>query len=115
MRGHENILRLRQAGKRPAFVFINDWPCDTGWFETGEHATVCTDGDNLDAIDLRFLVGLRVSVSSSTEDRAKALFEACKAAGVETVGAVHVKSDRAPWLQDGWVDVWHVRQEAVSG
>lgn len=106
MKGHENVILLRKAGKRPAFVFVNDWPCNTDWFETGEHATVCTAGDRLESIDLRFLVGLRVSVSSNSESRAKALFNACKAAGVEMVGAVHVKPDRRPWDQDGWVEVW---------
>ena len=115
MRGHENIIRLRQAGKKPAFVFINDWPCNTEWFETGEHATVCTDQDAIEALDLRFLVGLRVSVSSNEESRAKALFDACKAAGVEMVGAVHVKLDREPWRQDGWVEVWKHQNEVAHG
>ena len=114
MRGHENIIRMRQAGKRPAFVFVNDWPCDTEWFETGEHVTVCTDGDPMSSLDLRFLIGLRVSVSAHTEERAKALFEACKDAGVEMVGAVHVKSNRRPWEQDGWVEVWKA-EEVVHG
>lgn len=111
MRGHENIIRLRQAGKRPAFVFINDWPCQTDWFETGEHATVCTAGEAVEALDLRFLTGLRVSISSHQENRAKALFEACKAIGVLSVGAVHVKPELRPWEQDGWVQVWHAEVE----
>ena len=115
MRGHENVIRLRQAGKRPAFVFVNDWPCQTDWFETGEHATVCTSGDSIETLDLRFLVGLRVSVSASTEGRAKALFEACKVAGVETVGAVHVQEGKPGWLQDGWAQVWNQEQETVNG
>ena len=115
MRGHENIIRLREAGTRPAFVFINDWPCSVEWFQTGDHATVCTAGDSIGTLDLRFLVGLRVSVSSHTEARAKALFEACKRAGVQVVGAVHVRPDRKPWDQDGWVDVWVAEREAVHG
>jgi len=115
MRGHETIIRLRSAGKRPAFVFVNDWPCQTDWLETGEHATVCTAGDAIPSLDLRFLVGLRVSVSSQSEERAKALFEACKAAGVEMVGAVHVKPEKRPYEQDGWVEVWKAEKETVNG
>lgn len=107
MRGHESILRMRSEGVKPSMVFINDWPCDTRWFETGEHATVCTHTDPIGLLDLRFLAGLRVSVSASTEQRAKLLFEACKDAGVAMVGAVHVMENKPGWLQDGWTAVWH--------
>lgn len=113
MHGHENIIRMRKTGVKPAFVFVNDWPCETGWFDTGEHATVCTDGDDLASMDLRFLVGLRVSVSAHSEARAKAIFEACKAAGVEVVGAVHVDPKLKPWQQRGWVEVWKNEAETV--
>lgn len=114
MRGHENIIRMRQAGKRPSFVFVNDWPCDTNWLETGDQATVCTAGDSISTLDLRFMVGLRVSVSSHCEERAKALYEACKSAGVEVVCGVHLKPEKKPWAQDGWVALWNPHHEVVD-
>lgn len=114
MRGHEPIVQMRRAGKRPGVVFINDWPCRTDWAKQGEHATVCTDGDDIELLDLRYLLGLRVSVSSASEARAKALFEACKQAGAQTVLAVHVKEGLPGWQQDGWAEVW-TATEMVNG
>lgn len=107
MRGHEAIIAMRKAGKRPSFVFINDYPCETDWEQHGDHATVSTAGDVVQLLDMRFLVGLKVSISSTNEVRAKALFDQCKAAGVTCVGAAHIDKTVKPWEQKGWADVWH--------
>lgn len=107
MKGHTKIIEARIAGKKPPFVFINDYPCKTDWFEHGDHSTVCTDGDSTSSIDLRFLVGLRVSIGATTEQRATALFEKAKAAGALTVAACHIQKDKYPQHQSGWAEVWH--------
>lgn len=106
MRGHETLIQLRKAGRKPHWVFINDYPCKTNWFETGEHATICVYGDSLSSLDLRFLTGLAVSVSASTEKRAKALFNACKQANAKVVAACHVMEDKKYSQQTGWVEVY---------
>lgn len=106
MRGHEAVIRMREEGKKPIFVFLDDYPCDTDWFETGFHANVCVDGDDIQSLDLRFLVGLSVSVSSHDESRAKALFEACKAVDVDRMAACHIKPELPAGRQDGWVGTW---------
>jgi hypothetical protein len=115
MTGHEPIIAMRNGGKRPSFVFLNDYPCETDWHGHGEHATVCTAGDVVQLLDLRFLVGLRVSISSQSEVRAMALFEQCKAAGAECVGAAHIDPTRKPWDQSGWASVWHKSKEVICG
>lgn len=115
MRGHEAIIAMRQAGKRPAFVFVNDWPCATDWHLHGDHATVSTDGDVIQLLDMRYLVGLRVSISSENETRAKALLDKCKASGASVVAAVHVLKNAKPWMQSGWSEVWIKEQETVHG
>jgi hypothetical protein len=115
MRGHEAIIAMRKAGKRPSFVFINDWACDTDWDKHGDHATVSTAGDVVQLLDMRFLVGLKVSISSTSEVRAMALFDQCKAAGAACVGAVHVDPSRKPWEQRGWSSVWHKEVEVAHG
>lgn len=102
MNGHEDIIRLRRERMAPSFVFINDYPCETDWLSQRAHCTICTHGDSIPALDLRFLVGLKVSISSTTEARAKALFEACKTAGAAVVAACHVTNGK----QDGWTQVW---------
>ena len=106
MKGHEKIIQMRMEKKKPAFVFINDYPCETDWFETGMHANVCTAGDSIERLDLRFLVDVAVSVSSEEENRAKALFEACKRANVSMVAATHTKAGQRPFDPVGWAAVW---------
>ncbi len=107
MRGHLPIIEMRRAGKRPSFVFINDWLCPTDWAKHGDHATVSVAGDRIQTLDLRFLVGLRVSITSHDEQRARALFEAAKAHGAQAVGAGVVDPTREAWDQHGWAEVWH--------
>jgi hypothetical protein len=105
MRGHHELIEMRRNRKAPRMVFLNDYPCETTWFENpGDAVTICTTGDDLETIDLRFLVGLRVSVSSPSEKRAKRLFELCKGY-VSAVAACHLQ-DVEPWQQKGWADVW---------
>lgn len=115
MRGHENIIRMRaQMGVKPAFVFINDFPCETDWFEDGgKHARVCVHGDDLNAVDLRFLIGLGVTAASYSEARAKALFDLCKQAGASVVAAVHLQYGVHEFKQSGWAQAW--KKEAAHG
>ncbi len=113
MRGDTDIIRARLDRMAPSFVFVNDYPCKTDWFETREHATVCTHGDALSSMDFRFLVGLRVSVSATTEERAKALFERIKAAGAAAVAAVHVQTGMATFQQSGWCQTFEKQKEAM--
>jgi hypothetical protein len=104
MRGHEKLIELRKSGVRPSIVFLNDFPCKTDWFEDGDkHVTVCVDGENLDRVDLRFLVGLTVSATSYDESRAKALMTVCQKAGASVVGAGHAKEYPQT---GGWCEVW---------
>lgn len=95
MRGHEKIIAMRLRGKAPEVVFLNDWPCETDWAEWGEFPTVCVAGDSIPLLDLRFLIGLTVSISSDSEERAKALFEACKAVPVAVVVSLHIDGNSA--------------------
>ena len=106
MKGHEHIIASRIAGQKPPFVFINDYPCKTDWFEFAEHATVCTHGDTIETLDMRFVVGLAVSVSATEEKRAKALSDACKQHGAHVVAACHVVYGVHPEKQTGWTEIW---------
>lgn len=125
MRGHEAIIAMRNAGKRPSIVFINDYPdvCASDWHNPGEkfgkvwapdHATVSTADDVIQMLDMRFLVGLRVSISSESEIRAKALFEKAKACGAVTVAAGHSLKSSSGRVSTGWCEIFH-KQEVVSG
>lgn len=115
MRGHEKLIAMRKAGKRPAIVFLNDFDCPTNWFETGDkHVTVSIAGEPLNRVDLRFLVGLTVSATSYDESRAKDLMQACQRAGAAVVGAGHCLGD-GPQRGTGWCEVWRKPEGAVHG
>jgi hypothetical protein len=107
MRGHENIIAMRIRHIAPKIVFINDFSCKTDWEEHGDHATVCTHAEPVYGLDLRFLTGLAVSISASTEIRAKALFERAKQAGAKTVAAAEINPGLKDWEQSGWIGVHH--------
>lgn len=116
MRGHEGIIDMRKQGKRPSIVFLNDYPCaeQLDWRQWGDHATVEVHGDQPESLDLRCLIGLRVSISAATVERAKRLMEACKQAGAVMVaaGVVEVIAGRHEGV---WSDVWTKQTEAVNG
>jgi hypothetical protein len=107
MRGHASIINLRLNGRAPGFVFINDYPCQTDWFQTKDFATVSTFEDDLNLLDLRFVNGLKVSISSHDEGRARDLFERCKEAGAVTVAACHIQTNKPGWAQCGWLEIFH--------
>lgn len=111
MRGHEALIQMRIAGRRPAIVFVNDYPCKTDWFDWGDYATICTAGDTISSIDFRCLKGLTANISATTAARAKALFEKAKAAGATTVAACHVQPNTAIRDQSGWTEIYHMEKE----
>ncbi len=107
MNGHEKIIAMRQAGKAPKIVFLNDYPCNTDWFENGDHATVfISQLDDPKTLDLRFLVGLTVSATGSTVKRAQELFEASKQAGAKTVAATDFKPFAKNRFETTWCEVY---------
>lgn len=107
MRGHENIIAMRIRHIAPKIVFINDFPCRTDWQDHGDYATVCTHADPVYSLDMRFLTGLAVSISASTETRAKALFERVKQAGARVIASAEIQPGVKDWNQAGWVGFHH--------
>lgn len=103
MRGHEELIRVRQSGLKPAgLVFVNDYdvvPDVFRWIENGQSPHVSTHGDNVSALDLRFLIGLKVSVDGHDPMRVKALAAACRKAGAEYV--IATCGERAAFWKTG--------------
>ena len=87
MRGHHALIQMRQAGRHPKWVFVNDYPCQTDWHTWGEHATICTAGDSLASLDLRSVVGLNVSVSGTDKRRVERIADIAMGAGAAVVAA----------------------------
>ena len=118
MRGHTPILKMRLQRKRPSIVFMGDMnnPIANDWHDPGagygqkwepDHATVQIEAkDSIDRLDLRFLSGCRVSITGTTEQRAKAMFEACKRAGAVTVAAAHIIFTNDYICKSGWTEIY---------
>jgi hypothetical protein len=93
MRGHEPLLAMRRGGRRPLHVTFTAGPTVTGsdhWSRVPEllpfPEVSVEDRDNLDALDLRFVVGLPVLVDIGPDvERMKRLVLACEAAGAARV------------------------------
>lgn len=113
MRGHEKIIEMRMRGFTPKWVFVNDFDCKTDWFTNNDHATVCVLGDPVGRLDLRFLNDLHVSVCSTSEIRARALFAAARLTGARVVAGCHQKPEKQFWEQDGWTEIWRRPDVAV--
>lgn len=112
MRGHDKIIEARIAGSTPSIVFLNDYPCKTDWFDFSDYSTICTAGDPVTSLDLRFLIGLTVSISATSEQRAKALFDRVKQAGAKVVAACHIQNTHHT-AQTGWFEIY--RKELIYG
>jgi len=105
MTGEQHIYTMRSQGLQPDWVFINDFPCQTDWPMFDDFATICTEGDSITSLDLRFLVDCRVSIVSTSEKRAKALFNACKPYALMVASSV-IDLNSNPRKQTGWHDQW---------
>ena len=90
MRGHDQIIKFRQAGYRPETVFIFDFPAKVNgpqWREDFRHMEVCTHGDAIGSLDMRFVVGLPVTVLGDEANRVRLIAAECKKAGADRVVA----------------------------
>jgi hypothetical protein len=92
MRGNNEIIEMRMDGFAPSCVFIDDynlnWDIANALYEDEEDShVVCVYGDNPRTLDLSFLVGLDVRITSTTERRAKALFDSAVKNGAKSVAS----------------------------
>jgi hypothetical protein len=79
MRGQEHIVTLRRKGAAPAVVFLSD--CQPLFAGDVQY----TADDKPRRADLRFLIGLTVSVTGSDAETVKAWASACREAGAKRV------------------------------
>lgn len=77
MKGSQEIINARMNQRSPAAVYIIDH-FDTSPLEFGE---VNVYQLPIDKMDLRFVVGLIVGITSESEDRCKAIAALCEKCG----------------------------------
>lgn len=104
MRGHDKLIAMRSMGLRPVTVFINDYRTPAKYLDG---TILDVTGDDMNTVDMRFLVGLTVSIASTTEERAKAILEACKRGGAAKVGVVHLPVTRADQRTTDYIEIWN--------
>ena len=107
MIGHQGILKLRFAGKKPQMVFIIEDNYATDWEKYGDYPTICIRPEEaVELLDLRFLVGLGVSITSTSETRSRLLCEVCKRY-CDTVAASHlIRIPNKTIFTTGWSEIW---------
>lgn len=110
MRGHEKIIAFRKKRMMPEAIFIDDYSFPSphaNWEENEDFPHVCTFGDVIETLDLRFLIGTQVHISTESESRGKALFNACKRHGAVTVVACQTVKINDYKYETKWMDSWH--------
>ena len=107
MKGHASLIQMRMNGLKPEWVHIYDYPCRVDWEEYEMTPSVCVDGESIKTLDLRFLINMKVAVHSPSEERAKALFAACKQHKAEFVIGCHIQTDQPTWKQNGWTEIFN--------
>ena len=108
MRGHEHIIALRKRRLLPESIFIQDYQTPLiDWFDQEEFPHVCVDGDTIETLDLRFLVGTVVHISTDSESRGKALLNACVRHGAKTVIACQTRKVMPEKWEVCWMEVFN--------
>ncbi len=82
MTGDREILAMRRAGMKPAFVWVSDFP-----FAFLDGCTVRVDGDVPELLDLRFLAGTTVIVEGPDAGRVERLAAACRATASRVIAS----------------------------
>ena len=110
MKGHEHIIALRLKRLLPEAIFIDDYSFpspNTNWMEYDEFPHVCVSGDAIETLDLRFLVGAQVHISTESESRGKALLKACKKHGAATVIACQIVQVAKEKFETKWMEHYY--------
>ena len=95
MIGHEPLIQLRKQGQKPSMVFLTDYDCRPDWHLYNDFPEICIHKDKPFDCDLRFLVGLDVTITASSKDRAIKFYNQCKSIGAFLVASTY--HEVHPW------------------
>ena len=84
MRGHLEIIEMRKGRQAPAWVWISENGDDWGKFNEAMPTVIIEKTERLEALDLRWCVGLNLSIAA-VGCRAKQICEAFKKASPKRI------------------------------
>jgi hypothetical protein len=99
MKGHEAIIATRMESKKPVMVFL----CADGYSAVDTTPKnpladlVIFPHEDLECLDLRFLVGLTVSISGENHSRVTAVTESCIKAKAKRVISNYATIKHTPY------------------
>lgn len=92
MNGHQPILAMRRAGRKPNYVWVSDFSdCIL------DGLTVRVAGDTPELEDFRFLVGVTAIVDGLDADRVARITQACSAFAKRVISSVIVPINGLRW------------------
>lgn len=92
MTGHQPILAMRRAGRKPEFVWVSDFAdC------TLDGLTVRISGDTPELEDFRFLVGVTALVEGSDPQRVERIAKACAPIAKRVIASVIQPVNEVRW------------------
>lgn len=87
MTGHQRIIAMRRAGRKPTAVWVSDFPGPLAELQ-GDAMVVRVAGESPELLDLRFLVGTLVIVEGGQAERVRRIAKACAAHARRVVASV---------------------------
>ena len=108
MIGHDALIKMRMSGKAPQYISLEDHRSLNAhdWHEWDDSPVVCVHKDDLHTLDLRFVIGLTVFLSSFDEKRAKALHQKLIDCKARVITSSVLIANARHFNQDGWSEIY---------
>ena len=108
MIGHQPLIKMRMSGVAPQYISIEDHLSLNAheWHEWDDSPTICIAKDDLHNMDLRFVVGLTVFLSSFDEQRAKAVHQKLIDAKARVITSCVLLLGQPHFRQTGWSEIY---------
>jgi len=108
MIGHEPLIKMRMAGKAPQFIAIEDHKSLNAheWHDWDDSPVICVVKDDLYTLDLRFVIGLTVFLTSFDDRRAKAIHQKLIDCKARVITSSVLLPGQPYFKQTGWSEIY---------
>jgi hypothetical protein len=104
MIGHQPLINMRMAGKAPQYIAIEDHKSINAheWHQWDDSPVICVVKDDLHTLDLRFVIGLTVFLTSFDEHRAKSIHQKLIDCKARVITSSVLLPGEPYFMQTGW-------------